>query len=107
MRFIRTSDVVELVGLSRSTLWRMVHAGTFPRRVRISERTAGHIYEEVQAWMEARARDIPTPTQVRLRRDRQPQEPTKDDGEAGSRTARSMESTSAGRRRGGRSGGQA
>ena len=107
MRFIRTSDVVELVGLSRSTLWRMVHAGTFPRRVRISERAAGHIYEEVQAWMEARARDIPPPPQDGVRRDRDPEAPTNGNGDAGWRAALRPRHSSASHRRGDRSGGQA
>jgi predicted DNA-binding transcriptional regulator AlpA len=43
-----------MVGLSRTTLWRMVQAGTFPRPVVIGKRASVHVLEEVQAWMEAR-----------------------------------------------------
>jgi hypothetical protein len=39
----------------RSMLWRMVRAGSFPPRVSISARAAGHVYEDVEAWMAARA----------------------------------------------------
>lgn len=35
---IRTSEVCELVGTSRSTIYRWVSEGTFPEPVRISER---------------------------------------------------------------------
>ena len=54
MRFIRPRDVVEMIGVSRATLWRMVQAGTFPQPVRITERNRGFLLEAVEAWMKAR-----------------------------------------------------
>jgi predicted DNA-binding transcriptional regulator AlpA len=56
MRFIGIDEVLDLIGVSRSTLWRMVRAGTFPRRVEMSPGRRGHVYEDVMAWIEARAR---------------------------------------------------
>ena len=53
MRFIRPRQVVEMIGVSRTTLWRMVQAGTFPRPVRITERNCGFLLETVEAWMKA------------------------------------------------------
>jgi prophage regulatory protein len=58
VRFIRTKDVLGMIGVSRSTLWRMVRAGRFPKRISISARAAGHVYEDVQAWMAARAASL-------------------------------------------------
>jgi prophage regulatory protein len=55
VQFIRTRDVLQMLGVSRTTLWRMVRAGTFPRRVTISARASGHVLEEVEAWMAERA----------------------------------------------------
>lgn len=55
MRFIRTKDVLRMLGVSRTTLWRMVRSGAFPRRVTISARARGHVLEEVEAWMAERA----------------------------------------------------
>ena len=43
-----------MIGVSRTTLWRMVRAGTFPRPVRITERNRGYLLEAVEAWMKAR-----------------------------------------------------
>jgi prophage regulatory protein len=54
MRFIRSRDVVDMIGVSRSTLWRMVQAGTFPQPVRITSRSRGYLLEAVEAWMKAR-----------------------------------------------------
>jgi predicted DNA-binding transcriptional regulator AlpA len=44
-----------MIGVSRTTLWRMVQAGTFPTPVRITERNRGFLLEAVEAWMKARA----------------------------------------------------
>ncbi len=55
---LRTSDVSRLTGLSRTTLWRMERAGTFPARVRLGENSVGWIEEEVRAWIEARPRGM-------------------------------------------------
>ena len=54
MQFIRPRRVLEMIGVSRTTLWRMVQAGTFPRPVRITERNRGYLLEAVEAWMKAR-----------------------------------------------------
>ena len=48
-----------MIGVSRTTLWRMVQAGTFPRPVRITERNRGFLLEAVEAWMKARADGTP------------------------------------------------
>jgi prophage regulatory protein len=55
VQFIRPRQVVEKIGVSRTTLWRMVQAGTFPPPVRITERNCGFLLETVEAWMKARA----------------------------------------------------
>jgi prophage regulatory protein len=55
VQFIRPRQVLEMIGVSRTTLWRMVQAGTFPRPVRITERNCGFLLDTVEAWMKARA----------------------------------------------------
>ncbi len=55
VQFIRPRQVVEMIGVSRTTLGRMVQAGAFPRPVRITERNCGFLLETVEAWMKARA----------------------------------------------------
>lgn len=58
MRFIRIRQVLEMIGVSRTTLWRMVQAETFPRPVRITERSRGYALETVEAWMTERTEGV-------------------------------------------------
>lgn len=59
MRFIRTREVLGMIGVGRTTLWKMVQAGSFPRPVRITERSSGYLLDSVEQWMRLRARGLP------------------------------------------------
>ena len=59
MQFIRPRQVLEMIGVSRTTLWRMVQAGCFPPPVRITERNRGYLREAVEAWMKDRTEGRP------------------------------------------------
>ena len=48
---IRLPTVLKLTGLCRSTLYRKVDAGKFPRQIRIAERCVGWRESQVRAWM--------------------------------------------------------
>lgn len=50
-RILRLPDVLERTGLSRSTLYRKVSNGTFPRQVHISTRCAGWRESDLKEWL--------------------------------------------------------
>lgn len=50
-RILRLPSVIERTGLSRSTLYRKVQTGTFPKQLRISARCAGWRESDVEAWL--------------------------------------------------------
>lgn len=50
-RFLRLKTVLDRTGLSRSTLYRKVQAGTFPPQIRIAARCAGWRESAVNDWM--------------------------------------------------------
>lgn len=54
MRFIRPGEVLRMIGVSRTTLWRMVRDGLFPAPVRITKRNRGYVLDDVEAWMRGR-----------------------------------------------------
>lgn len=66
MQFIRPRQVLEMIGVSRTTVWRMVQAGAFPRPVRITGRNCGFVLDNVEAWMKARAAGVPWAQQQRI-----------------------------------------
>lgn len=49
-RFLRIETVLELTGLSRTTLYRKVRGGTFPRQVLLSDRCTGWRESDVRLW---------------------------------------------------------
>lgn len=50
-RIIRLKTVLERTGLSRSTLYRKIGEGSFPRQIRIAARCAGWRESAVEAWL--------------------------------------------------------
>lgn len=50
-RIIRIKSVLERTGLSRSTLYRKIQHGSFPRQIAISTRCAGWRESAVNEWM--------------------------------------------------------
>jgi len=50
-RILRINTVLERTGLTRSTLYRKINDGTFPRQVAISSRCAGWRESAVNDWM--------------------------------------------------------
>jgi len=53
-RLIRSADLAEQLGVSRTTLWRMTKDGTFPAPVRLTAGIKGWLPSEVDAWLETR-----------------------------------------------------
>lgn len=50
-RFLRLNAVLERTGLSRSTLYRKMQRGTFPKNVQISTRCAGWRESAINDWL--------------------------------------------------------
>lgn len=50
-RILRLDAVLDRTGLSRSTLYRKMGAGTFPPNIKISTRCAGWRESAVTAWL--------------------------------------------------------
>ncbi len=53
-RFIRFPELKNLIGLSRSTIWRMEKKCLFPHRTKLSTNTIGWNEEDIAAWIRNR-----------------------------------------------------
>lgn len=51
MRIIRLKDVIDTTGLSRSTVYKYIEEGIFPRPVPLGGRAVGWVEEEVTEWV--------------------------------------------------------
>lgn len=52
--FLRVRAVIRVTGLSRSTLYRLIADGQFPRPVRLGPRAVAWRRSDVEAWSDAR-----------------------------------------------------
>ncbi|WP_066661276.1 MULTISPECIES: helix-turn-helix transcriptional regulator [unclassified Sphingomonas] len=50
-RILRINTVLDRTGLSRSTMYRKMQNGTFPKNVQISTRCAGWRESAIDAWL--------------------------------------------------------
>jgi prophage regulatory protein len=51
LSIIRRKQVEKRTGLSRSTIYLFIEAGTFPRPINLGARSVGWISEEVDEWI--------------------------------------------------------
>ncbi len=60
MKILRLKDVIEKTGLARSTIYKYVCAGTFPKPIPLGGRSVGWVDAEVHRWITERIenRDI-------------------------------------------------
>lgn len=54
MRIIRLKEVSNVTGLARSTIYKYVSEGSFPKPVSLGDRCVGWLESEVQGWIAAR-----------------------------------------------------
>jgi len=54
MRIIRLKEVIDSTGLSRSTLYKYIGEGTFPKPVSLGDRCVGWVDSEVHDWILAK-----------------------------------------------------
>ena len=55
-RLIRLREVQHRVGLSRSSIYRFMAEGTFPKPVHLGARSVAWVEHEIDAWLQSRSR---------------------------------------------------
>ncbi|HCF7379085.1 TPA: AlpA family transcriptional regulator [Pseudomonas aeruginosa] len=54
MRVIRLKDVIDSTGIARSTIYKLIGEGEFPKPVPLVGRSVGWVESEVHEWIKAR-----------------------------------------------------
>ena len=55
-QILRLRDIKQLTRLSKASIYRLMHAGVFPRSVKLGPRAVGWFADEVAEWLDARPR---------------------------------------------------
>jgi prophage regulatory protein len=55
-RVVRRKQLLEIIGLSCATQWRLERAGLFPARIRLGKGSVGWHLAEVEEWLKDRER---------------------------------------------------
>jgi prophage regulatory protein len=53
-RIMRKPEMLNMVGLSDPTIWRMEQAGNFPKRIQLGGNSCGWLESEVMGWLAER-----------------------------------------------------
>jgi prophage regulatory protein len=53
-RILRLKEVTERVGLKKSSIYRFMSIGTFPKNFKIGQRASGWMEEDINKWVEKR-----------------------------------------------------
>ncbi|GAA4221673.1 hypothetical protein GCM10022253_28260 [Sphingomonas endophytica] len=53
-RFLRITDVIATTGLSRTSIYRLIGRGDFPKPVQLTARSVGWWEADVTTWLEQR-----------------------------------------------------
>jgi len=53
-RIMKRPTVEDVTGLSRSSIYEKMKTGTFPKNIKLSERSVGWLAHEVQEWLKNR-----------------------------------------------------
>ena len=53
-RIIRLTEVIEIVGLGKSSIYALMKKGDFPKQIKLGARASGWIESEIDEWIETR-----------------------------------------------------
>ena len=57
VQILRMAEVKKRIGLSRSTIYRLVAANQFPRPIRLGLRSTGWLMREIGIWEDSRIQE--------------------------------------------------
>ena len=52
MKLIRIKDVMERTGLARSTVYKYISEGRFPRPIKLGSRAVAWVESEIESWIQ-------------------------------------------------------
>jgi len=53
-RYVRIKDLAEILGIGRSTIYRLIQEDKFPKQIKLTERTSVWRMSVINEWVESR-----------------------------------------------------
>ena len=53
-RILRIKDILEITGMSNSTIYEMIKSNEFPRPKRLGKRAVGWLSDDIKNWLDSR-----------------------------------------------------
>ena len=50
-QFIRLGEVIQITSLSKTSIYRLISEGTFPKQIQIGKRAVGWVRSDINAWI--------------------------------------------------------
>ena len=57
-KILRRKDVETMIGLSRSTIYKLMSQGSFPKAIRLGPRAVGWRLSDIEVWIESRTNAV-------------------------------------------------
>lgn len=57
MKIMRLKDVMACTGLGRSSIYKFISDGTFPKPIPLGDRAVGWLEEEIEDWIASKIAD--------------------------------------------------
>ena len=51
---LRLKEVIQITGLSRSTIYKLISSGKFPKPLKLSVRSSGWLMSDIDDWIQSR-----------------------------------------------------
>lgn len=54
LNVIRLPEALKKTGLAKSTLYKLISSGDFPKQIQLTARSVGFLENEIDAWIQSR-----------------------------------------------------
>lgn len=58
MKYVRISQLTDIVPMSKATIWRKLKDGTFPKPIKLGDRITAWRLDDIEEWLAARHGEV-------------------------------------------------
>lgn len=58
LKILRLKQVLDILGICKTSLYNLIESNKFPKQIRITERTVGWLESDIREWIEERKEEL-------------------------------------------------